>query len=266
MIEKMQIEYLAFNVPEMVMPATPQTVANWLFSGIALVLLALAVEQSLRRKDPTPLVFLVAGAGAAFTLEGLADLLSHFTHAHVGADIGYVAYGRVVPLLVVLAYPGYFGAAYMALYPRMLAGTMTRSFIWKAYFATTVFCYLFEVIPMRLGMWAYLEPQPLYIWKGTLPPHYAFLNAFAIFYSAVFLDKLRTVPQPWRYPVMLIAGPIAPIMAHIAAGQPYYWTMNASLSQTWIHLGGLGSIGTCLLGVWLLIHFAYPQHKRATII
>lgn len=258
MIEKLDLQYQALHAPEMVMPQMPQMVANWVLGVIAAVLLLVAIKQSVSRRDWTPLVFFIAGTCAAYTTEALSDLLTHFTHAQVGADPGYTAYARSVPLLVIFIYSLYFGAWYMYAYPRMLAGTMTPRFLWGAYFLSTLGAYLFEVIPIHYGMWAYFEPQPLWFWKGTLPPHFAFLNSFSIIYGVVFMDKLRTVPQPWRYPVMLIAGPIAPIMGHIAVGQPYYWTMNAGLSQTWIHLGGLGAIGTCLLGVWLLIYLAYP--------
>ena len=263
MIDAIDIQARAMLVPELTMPEPAQTIITVVLGVVALVILIIAIRMSIRYKNMTPLIFFIAGTGASVTTEALSDYLTHFTHAQIGAIPFYTAYTRVVPLNVLFIYSLYFGAWYMFAYSRMLGGRMGGNFLWKAFFFSTAMAYLFEVFPIALGMWQYFEPQPLWLWKGTLPPHFAFLNSFSIIFGVVVMDKLRTVPSPWQAPVMLIVGPIAPIMGHIGVGNPYYWTMNSGMPQWVIDLGGLASIGTCCLGVWLLIHLAYGQQGKA---
>ena len=220
--------------------------------------------MSLRHKDWTPLVFLIVGSCTSITTEALSDFLTHFTHAQIGAIVLHTSYARVIPWHVFFIYSLYFGAWYMFAYPRMVAGILRGPFLWKAFAFSTIAAYLFEAIPIAQGLWAYFEPQPLWFWKGTLPPNFAFMNAFSIIFGMVMMDKLRSVPSPWKYLVMLIAGPVGPIMGHIGAGQPYYWTMNSGMSQFIIDLGGVATMGTCTLGVWLLIHLGYSPASDKT--
>ena len=265
MIEKIAQEIKALEAPELLMPEPMQTYVTWGLGLLALLFLIIAIRMSLRHKDWTPLVFFIAGTLASVTTEALSDYLTHFTHAQIGAIPFYTAYTRVVPLNVLFIYSLYFGAWYLFAYSRMLSGTLGKNnFLWKAYFFSTTIAYIFEVIPIHFGMWQYFDPQPIWFWHGTLPPHFAFLNSFSIIFGVVMMDKLRAVPRPWRPLVMLIAGPIGPIMGHIGVGQPYYWTMNAGLSQLWIDIGGVASMGTCLLGVWLLLLLGYPPTERTT--
>ena len=264
MIDNIELQYQKMRVPELVMPEQAQTVILYGLGGIAVILAIVAIRMGLRNKDWTPLVLLIAGTLTSLTTEALSDLLTHFTHAQIGAITIQTSYARVIPWHVFFIYSLYFGAWYMFAYPRMVAGTMRGAFLWKAFAFSTVVAYFFEAIPIALGLWAYFEPQPLWFWKGTLPINFAFMNAFSIIFGIVMMDKLRTVPSPWKLPVMLIAGPCGPIMGHIGAGQPYYLTMNSGLSQGIIDLGGLATMGTCTLGVWLLIHLGYPDTGRST--
>lgn len=269
MIEHIERQYQAMRSPELVMPEQAQLVLLFGLGILAAVLAVMAIRMSLRNKDWTPLVFFVAGTLSCFTTEALSDMLTHFTHAQIGAIVAQTSYAHVIPLHVVFIYSLYFGAWYLFAYPRMRAGTIDAPFMWKGFAFSVVVAYFFEAIPIALGFWAYFEPQPLWWWKGTLPPSFAFMNAFSILFGMVMMDKLRSVQSPMKYLVMLIAGPCGPIMGHIGAGQPYYLTMNSGLSQGLIDLGGLATIGTCMLGVWLLTHLGgyapNPAPKSAAV-
>jgi hypothetical protein len=262
MSEVTELQAKMLVVPDLVMPEPAQTITLYGFGALSIVLAMVAIRMSIRYKDWTPLAFLIAGSCVAFTTEALSDFLCHFTHAQIGAVVLYTAYSRVVPLHVFFIFSLYFGAWYMYAYPRMLAGRMGGRFLWKAYFVSIVLAYLFEVIPTHLGMWRYFEPQPIWFWKGTLPLPFAFLNSFCIIYAVVLLDKLRSIPGNWKFSVMLIVGPIGPIMAHVAAGTPYYWTLNAGLPQWGIDLGGIAAMCTSTLGIWLLIQLGYPVPQK----
>ena len=259
MIQALELQYQAMHVPEMAMPLQAQAVLLWGLGGFAAVLAVIAIRIGLRDRDWTPLVLLIAGTFASLTTEALSDLLTHFTHAQVGAITIQTSYARVIPWHVFFISSLYFGAWYMFAYSRMLSGTFGGSFLWKAYLFSVVGAYFFEAIPIAQGLWAYFEPQPLWFWRGTLPPNFACMNAFSIVFGMVAMDKLRSVPKPWTLPVMLIAGPCAPIMGHIGAGQPYYLTMNSGLSQFWIDMGGVATIITCTLGVWVLNQIGYAK-------
>jgi hypothetical protein len=245
--------------PELVMPEHVQSILLYGFGVVTAILVLVAIGMSLRYKDGMPLTFLIAGACTSIPLDGLSDFLSHFTHAQIGTVSIYTAYCRVVPLFVFFIYAVYFGALYMYVYPRMRAGTLGPTFLWRLYGATVIFAYLFEVIPIHLGLWVYSDPQPIYVWKGTLPPHFAFLNAFSMIFGVVAMDKLRPILRGWRQLLLLIVGPIAPVMGHLGAGVPYYWSMNAGLPQWAVDIGGIATIGTCCLGVWLLLRLGYAD-------
>lgn len=266
MINLIETESRLLLVPLLPMPEPAETIFTGLMIAAALVLAVIAVRMSLKNSDWTPLVFLIAGTMASITTEALADYLSHFSHAQLGAIPFQVSYSRFIPLHVFFIYSVYFGAWYLFAYPRMVAKTIDSSFLWKGYFLTAGMAYFFEAIPIQLGMWKYFDPQPFYFWKGTMPLHYAFLNAFSVIFSVIAMDKLRLIPGKTRkWLVMLILGPIAPVMGHIAAGQPYYLTMNSAMPYWMIHLGGLATIALCLLGIWVIIYLAgYDQDRRFT--
>ena len=85
MIDKLEAQYQKMHVPEMVMPEQAQLVILYGLGAFAAVLAIIAIRMSLRNKDWTPLVFLVAGTLTSLTTEALSDLLTHFTHAQIGA-------------------------------------------------------------------------------------------------------------------------------------------------------------------------------------
>jgi hypothetical protein len=258
MNENIELQYQRMHVPELVMPQTAETFATWFFGLIVAGLLAWALSTGFRRRDWTPLILLIVGTLTCFPTEAFLGFLSNFTHAQIGAHVGYVAYARVVPVFMIFVYSLYFGAWYMFAYPRMLAGTMGGSFLWKAFFASVVMAYFFEMIPIHYGMWKYFDPQPLYFFKGAMPITYAFLNSFCVIFGVILIDKLRSLPHPWRFPTMLFVGPVGPVMGHIGAGQGYFWTLNSTVSNYMVDIGGIVSIFACLVGVSLLVRFAYP--------
>lgn len=250
---------LMMRAPELVAPEPAQTILIYGLGVVSVILTIITIRMCFKYKNAVPLMLFIGGTLAAFTIEALSDMLSHFTHNNdAGVLPLYIAYARVIPIHVLFIYTVYFGALYIYQYSYTRTRPLTGSFLWKSYFLATAFAYSFEVIPIHLGFWLYSDPQPIYFWKGTLPLHFAFLNAFCMTFGMVAVDKfLPILEQGWKQLILLLVAPIAPLMGHIGAGTPYYWTMNASMPDWVIHLGGIGSIGTCTLGVWLLIQLGY---------
>jgi hypothetical protein len=251
--------------PELVAPEPAQTILIYGMGVISAILIIFTIRLCLRYKSTVPMMLFVGGTLAAYSIEALSDMLSHFTHNNDPSVTPlYIAYARVIPIHVLFIYTVYFGALYAFLYPKMRDRALTGSFLWKMFLGATVFAYTFEVIPIQLGFWKYFDPQPLYFWKGTLPPHFAMLNAFCMTFGVVAVDKVLPLLEDGIKKWGLVAvAPIAPLMGHIGAGTPYYWTMNAGVSEWWIHVGGIGSIGACCFGVWLLVQLGYTRRQPA---
>ncbi len=232
-----------------VMPAGPQAIMTWV-SAIALTIFALvALRQCLRDRSMLPLLYLVAGF-CTILLEPLVTHLGHAVHPEVGQWTLFKTADRAIPWHIALTYSFYFGGVFMVVMPRLFAGTVGAGFVWKSYFFTCALAYAIEIVPVHVGLWVYYDTQPLWLWKGSMPLWWTFVNASCIYFPMammlLFQPALRGAGQLLVVPLSIMGAN----MAHFGAGVFVYNAMNSSAERWVIELAGLASVGAALLIVY----------------
>jgi hypothetical protein len=233
------------------MPQTLQRVFLWITVGLAAGVALAGLRVSIRHKSVAPLL-MVAGGLAAILMEPVVTYLGHAIHPAVGQIRMFESVGRAIPWHIALGYMGGFGIFYLIFYTKYQSGTLTVRSVWKITLITALCYYVGEAYPIEHGLWAYYEPQPLWIWKGTAPPTWSILNATCMLTSTALM--LVALPH-LKGVALLLLVPLAvsgAYMGHLGAGFPMYNAMNADVPGWLLQLSGAASIAMALMLVWIV--------------
>jgi hypothetical protein len=236
--------------PELVTPATLQSVFLGITIVLAVVVTGIAMSMSMKRRNAAPLLMVIGGL-AAILMEPVVTFLGHAVHPKSGQIMMFEAVNRAIPWHIGLGYMAGFGIFYLLLYVKFVAGTLTTRIIWKTTLITALCYFVGEAIPVQQGLWVYYDYQPLWLWHGTAPLTWPILNATCMLTSTtlmfIALPHLKGLAQLLLVP-LAIAGAY---MGHMGAGFPMYNAMNTSLPAWAIELSGIASVGMALIIIWL---------------
>lgn len=236
--------------PELVIPATLQTVFLYATIVAAAAVTIVALMMSIKRRTAVPLLMVIGGL-AAILMEPVVTFLGHAVHPKAGQIIMFETVNRAIPWHIGLGYMAGFGIFYLMLYSKYVAGTLTQSTIWKTVLVTALCYCLGEAIPVSNGLWIYYDYQPLWIWHGTAPPTWNILNATCMLTSTtlmfIALPHLKGIAQVLLVP-LAVAGAY---MGHMGAGFPMYNAINTSWPAWAMELSGVATVGMALMIVWL---------------
>lgn len=124
---------------------------------LAIVSLLRCVQLSLTRRDPLPIVMCIT-AFFAIVLEPVCDYtLGAWFPANQTPIIHF--FNRPIPLSVALLYTVYFPPTILYLTRRFEQG-ISKAQLFAFYFATVLFCWLFEIIPLHWQLWIYHDGHP----------------------------------------------------------------------------------------------------------
>ncbi len=236
--------------PELVIPATLQSVFLYATIAAAAVVTGVALMMSIKRRTAVPLLMVIGGL-AAILMEPVVTYLGHAVHPKAGQIVMFETVNRAIPWHIGLGYMAGFGIFYLLLYTKHVAGTLTTRGIWKVTLITALCYCLGEAIPVSNGLWAYYDYQPLWIWHGTAPPTWNILNATCMLTSTtlmfVALPHLKGIAQLLLIP-LAVAGAY---MGHMGAGFPMYNAMNTDWPSWAMELSGVVTVGLALLIIWI---------------
>jgi hypothetical protein len=230
------------------MPALPQTIALYVGAIGTGVLLIIACWQCRRYRTWVPLLLLI-GAACTVALEPIVGVLGHGLHPAIGQIALFTCLGRKIPLHIALIYTLYYGSFYILLYPSLRAGAFTRGLAWKLFWITVVAAFVFEILPLQVGLWVYYDPQALWVWRGGMPIFWVVANAVSLLVPLSLIKVFLPIWKSWRQWLLVPLSPMGAIMGHVGTGFPFYIAANSQVPQWLIEAGGVASFGLAILVV-----------------
>ena len=229
-------------VPDLVMPATAQTVATVGVGVVALLALGAALRYGARHRTPLYAVVLLGGVIASLN-EPVADLLGGCLHPQTGSWAVFTAYDRPIPAWAVIAYGLFFGAVPLLVFALMRRAANPRSRL-LACVAVIFTANLLIEIPILAGdVYVYYGDQPFKIF-GLFPLHWLFINGVGVATIAVVLhlfgDRFTGLRVLW-----FLAIPAVAQIAALSVSIPAFTLYNTGASTP---LKWAGSVATMLLG------------------
>ena len=248
----------------MTTPTTAQTIISVILAVAVTAFVGAALIDWRRSGSPAFLLILAGGYICSFN-EATVDVLGHCFFPLDGV-MGYTAFGRGVPVWVVLAYIVFFGG---------LSYVMALAFKHGA--SHRVMCYgiavfgvlnvLLEIPLLRAGLYVYYGYQPFAI--GGFPVSWLVINSLGSLFGAVVVVRLSWLFTGARQ-LLLVFVPFATYMASWVLAMPYFAITNTdmpagvrmaaavlSMALGLIAIDGLIRIGT---GQWRLL----PPQKSDT--
>lgn len=250
----------------MTTPATAQTIITAILAVVVAGFVAAALADWRRSGSPAFLLMLAGGYLCSFN-EATVDVLGHCFFPADGVN-GYTAFGRAVPLWVVLAYVVFFGGLSYVMALAFKRGASHRA-MWCGIAVFGVLNVLLEIPMLRAGLYLYYGYQPFAV--GGFPLSWLVINSLGSLFGAVVLVRLSWFFTGARQ-LLLVFVPFATYMASWALAMPHFAITNtdmasgvrmaaavASMVLGLIAIDGLIRIGT---GQWRLLP---PQASGAAI-
>jgi hypothetical protein len=241
----------------MTTPATPQTIITVVLAVVVAAFVVAALIDWRRSGSPAFLLMLVGGYICSFN-EATVDVLGHCFFP-VDGVIGYTAFGRPIPVWVILAYVVFFGGLSYVMALAFKRGASHRA-MWYGIGIFGVLNVLLEIPMLRAGLYVYYGNQPLTI--GGFPVSWLVINSLGSLFGAVVVVRLSWFFTGARQ-LLLVFVPFATYMASWVLAMPYFGITNTdmptgvrmaaallSMALGVIAIDGLIRIGT---GRWRLL-------------
>lgn len=231
----------------MAMPETAQAVMLVITVVCAVVALGVAVHQCRRRRSLVP-AYIMMGAALAVFYEPIGDGLGMAYYPERGQVTWIDTFGRQIPAFIGLLFFSYFPPFITWFIGRVDKGMTARTW-WTVWSATVVSTFLFEPVPLAFDLWTYYGPQPLSLFG--FPLYWAFLNATFLYVLAMGVHGIvRVVPSRHHW-LIVPAMPMLLMAGHGAPALPVATTLASTDSQILNELGGLATMGLCVLVAWV---------------
>jgi hypothetical protein len=241
----------------MTTPTTAQTIITAVLAVVVVGFVAAALADWRRSGSPAFLMMLVGGYVCSFN-EATVDVLGHCFFPLDGV-IGYTAFGRAVPVWVVLAYVVFFGGLSYVMALAFKLGASHRA-MWCGIAVFGVLNVLLEIPMLRAGLYLYYGHQPFAI--GGFPVSWLVINSLGSLFGAVVVVRLSWFFTGGRQ-LLLVLVPFATYMASWVLAMPHFAITNTdmppgvriaaavlSMALGLIAIDGLIRIGT---GQWRLL-------------
>jgi MFS family permease len=247
------------DVPQLVMPATAQSIVTAIVALVAVAALVVAAVLGKRHRTPLYVVVLLGGSLASIN-EPVADLLGGCMHPQRGGWQVFSIFDRPIPIWVVLAYGLFFGAVPLVVVALTRGRDPRKRFLAAigVIFAANL---LIEVPVIASGMYVYYGEQPFKV--GVFPLYWLFINAAGVAGIAVVLMRFGPVFRGARLGWALLLPPASQIAAYLV-GMPAFSLYNSSAATPW---KWLGAVLTMLLGAAVLqaLSRMVPDHASAPV-
>jgi hypothetical protein len=241
----------------MTTPTTAQTIITTILAAVVAGFVAAALADWRRSGSPAFLLMLVGGYVCSFN-EATVDVLGHCFFP-VDGVIGYTAFGRPIPVWVILAYIVFFGGLSYVMALAFKRGASHRAMCYGIGIFG-VLNVLLEIPMLGAGLYVYYGNQPFTI--GGFPVSWLVINSLGSLFGAVVVVRLSWFFTGARQ-LLLILVPFATYMASWVLAMPYFAITNTdmptgvlmaaavlSMALGVIAIDGLIRIGT---GQWRLL-------------
>ena len=222
------------------------------FGALAAGAFAIAAVISLRSRDPLALIA-CAGALLCSLNEPIYDYLGKIVYAR-NATTAYTAFGRHVPLFLVLGYVPWVGLLSFGV-SRLMARGVDRRKLYALALASFASVVVVETLGNLADAWTYYGRPPLK-WIGVAPQ----MAPVPILCGAL-LYMLGTRVHGWRRLTLVFVPTVALPAVYAAAGWPMYLALYSHVPKVVQYLAGLTTLGLCAAIV--VCAAAAAEHWRA---
>jgi len=239
----------------MTTPTTPQTVITAILAVVVTAFVAAALIDWRRSGSPAFLLMLVGGYICSFN-EATVDVLGHCFFPDDGA-FAYSAFGRGVPIWVVLAYVVFFGGLSYAM-ASAFKRDATRRVMWSGIAVFGVLNVLLEMPMLSSGLYVYYGDQPFAI--GGFPISWLVINSLGSLFGAVVITRLSWFFTGARQ-LLLVFVPFATYMASWVLAMPYFAITNTDLPSAVKMAAALLSMALGVIAIDALIRLGTGQWR-----
>ncbi len=211
-----------------------------------------SVMLSKKLHSSIPMLLVVAGF-CAIPMETIVTYLGHAVHPQVGNIALFSAVDRIIPWHIALGYTVGFGLLYLLLWLRFIAGKITPLYIYTSCVITVLSYQVFETAGVSTGLWAYYDPQPVWLLHFTAPLTWSFLNAASMVWPAALIIFLLPYLTGVKRVLIPVLSPVGAYMGHMGAGWPMYNIMNSGASPLVMQLSGVAAILLAVFIWWLAV-------------
>ena len=229
------------------MPQTAQTVLLVAMTVMALISLAYAIYQSVKRRDLSH-IWLFIGAGLAIPYEALGDNLVHVYYTEQG-QIGWVTtFGHSIPAFIGILYFWYLPVFGYLMIRRARTGVSARRF-WLEWCAFLSFAIFFEMLVTSVGgpTWIYYGPQAFMVGDVPVLTPFTYVS-FMVAIAGAFCALERLLPRG-RHWLIVPAVPMVMAGSHAMTSLPLAVANHSGTTNTGFI--AVGAIGTALFAVLL---------------
>jgi hypothetical protein len=213
-------------------------------TAAAAVAICLYAIRELWRGDRIPL-FLTLGAFLVVLYEPLGDILLGAYYPEVHQVTVVHAFGRDMPLFIMLMYAPYI-VPFVLIFMRMAREGFTRRLWWSLWLGLFVATTAMEMIVMQFGHpWLYYGHQPLVI--ADLPVWVSFTNVTFLFAIAAATYVIATRLDKRHHWLVLPAVPILTVAGHASVALPGAVALTGTGDHALLVLGGLCSIAVAVV-------------------
>jgi hypothetical protein len=208
---------------EMTTPSTAQTIITAVLAVVVAAFVVAALADWRRSGSPTFLLMLVGGYVCSFN-EATVDVLGHCFFP-VDGVIAYTAFGRPIPVWVVLAYIVFFGGLSYVMAFAFKRGASRRT-MWLGIAVFGVLNVLLEIPMLRAGLYVYYGYQPFAI--DGFPLSWLVINSLGSLFGAVVIVRLSWFFTGARQ-LLLVFVPFAAYMASWVLAMPHFAITNTDM-------------------------------------
>jgi hypothetical protein len=207
----------------MTTPTTAQAIITAILAVVVTGFVVAALADWRRSGSPAFLLMLIGGYVCSFN-EATVDVLGHCFFP-VDGVISYTAFGRAVPVWVVLAYVVFFGGLSYVMALAFKRGASHRV-MWSGIAVFGVLNVLLEIPMLRAGLYIYYGNQPFAI--GGFPVSWLVINSLGSLFGAVVAVRLSWLFTGARQ-LLLVLVPFATYMTSWVLAMPYFAITNTDL-------------------------------------
>jgi hypothetical protein len=207
----------------MTTPTTAQTIITVILATVVAAFVVAALRDWKRSGSPAFLLMLIGGYVCSFN-EATVDVLGHCFFPNDGV-LGYTAFGRGVPVWVILAYIVFFGGLSYVMAAAFKNGA-TRTTMWTGIVIFGVLNVVLEMPMLGAGLYVYYGYQPFAV--GGFPLSWLVINSLGSLFGAVVLVRLSWFFTGARQ-LLLVFLPFATYMSSWVLAMPHFAITNTDM-------------------------------------
>lgn len=206
------------------------------FGVLAVIAFGLCAREAVRRRDVLP-VALCLGALVCTLNEWIYDFLGKIVYAAEAAT-AYSAFGRDIPVFLVIGYVPWVGALPYLIARLMERGVRRSTLHWIA-LGSFVSVVVVETIGTSIGAWKYYGDPPLK-WLGVAPMM-APVPIVCGYLIYALGSRVQGLNRVWLFAVPCVTLPAV----YASAGFPMYTALYTDVPEAIEYLAGIATLALC---------------------